>query len=85
VSGLLVKVGTVMTCENGHEIATVRRDIYSQTYVMPDDFEWNGEVSRPSTSTKIEGCPACGSAYIRVGPLGQSLHTADGWIPDYHG
>lgn len=66
--------GTVIVCPDcGKEIATAKRDIYSNETALSSAWDGIPECSRIA-------CPECKASYGRNnGPYGE-LHTKNGWI-----
>lgn len=77
---LYAKAGEIVTCENGHEIATVRQDIFRYTRAKRDQFSWR-EGAEPELCTPYSAnvCPHCGGRYIAVNAVkGTVMHFAEG-------
>lgn len=72
-----LNLGTHITCEGGHHIATVRNGLVEDTPPDAGDFEWRIEPA-PQNGDVMAPCPHCGAAYIREG---FQIHTPAGWWP----
>ncbi len=71
---LYAKAGERVTCENGHTICLVGRDLQWGGYYQEGDFiDWL--QPEPAVGTMPEPCKRCGAAWWR----GQCYHFADGW------
>lgn len=81
--GLIARAGEVVTCENGHEICDVARDIFLHDHVSPSQFtNWRNQPA-PQPGENIRPCHECGADYIsapgRFG--GHKLRVAGEWRP----
>lgn len=62
---LIAEAGTPVTCENGHRIAVVAKDIRDTNHASPNDFkDWS--IPEPQSGDLIPPCPTCGAEYIRL-------------------
>ena len=79
---LIAEAGTAVTCEGGHPIATVKRDIFLMSRVSLYDFDWHIESPKPGDVFAL--CPICRKPFVRssfMGLSGSQFHTPDGWVP----
>lgn len=62
--GVFAKAGEVVTCENGHPICTVARDIHTKDTMTAGQFkDWKIDIdTRPGAA--IPFCPTCGAPFI---------------------
>jgi hypothetical protein len=74
--------GSHVSCENGHRICTVGRDIYAWDVVQIDAFtDWTQPEPKPGDPINEEKCVICGAKYIRSRDF-VTLHIEDhGWRP----
>ena len=79
--GQFVAAGEMVTCENGHEIATVARGLSSADPMSVEDFDW--KIAAPYRGDAISGCPICGAPYVRerVNAGVCQLHIGGEWRP----
>lgn len=73
----LATAGELLTCENGHVIAEVARDLMPFEMISPGDFtHWR--MGKP-TSDEVAPC-MCGALYINVKSFGGVYpHIGDEW------
>lgn len=79
--------GTIITCEQGHEICEFDEDIYSHSLVKSSNFtNFRGENKHPKPMDRIgdHPCYICGSNWVRIKPTSRSfcidIHIKDkGW------
>jgi hypothetical protein len=80
---LIAAKGTQMTCENGHLIGTLNRDVSDGDNLTAEQFDWH-IPGHPKDGDDLEhhsSCPTCGRSYIRdAGFHGVVIHTPAGWI-----
>jgi hypothetical protein len=74
---VILAKGLEITCENGHHVATVNRNINVGDLVMPWVFDWVIPEPPVGTSYSLSRCH-CGARF--VGDDGQEFHTAKGWV-----
>lgn len=80
-SGLYARTGEVVTCERGHPIASVARDIHRGDAVRVNQFDWIiADPPTPATPLSRSLCE-CGGRYIRCTARGVDLHVAGAWRP----
>lgn len=61
-SSLYAKAGEVITCESGHEICTIGRNIYKgATQIMEDLINWRQQ--EPKIGCNIPVCAICGADF----------------------
>jgi len=80
----MIKAGAYVTCENGHRIMRVKRDLLAGTPTMAADFhEVEPRQPIPYGGKPINPyCAICGARYFKIGVDGNGLHTEDGWWPN---
>jgi hypothetical protein len=72
--------GERVTCENGHRICVVGKDILMGQLPSEDDFlDW--EMPEPNVGAPLPGCARCGAPWYRNYPgTGIHVHTHRGWL-----
>lgn len=73
------RAGESVTCENGHEVMRVLRDLHRGTQIRAGDFESVRDDYEIVRGTLIAPC-SCGKRVVRWSPSGGvQIHFADGW------
>ena len=63
---VIARSGEQVTCENGHKIATVRRQFGSDDLVSPELFEFEDDVMTPQRGMAIDQTRCyCGKRWVR--------------------
>lgn len=84
------RTGEIVTCENGHYICEIARDIYWRDRVRSANFKnWCGDPPEPGS--KVDPCE-CGAFYLASSgqlrqssvfrPVGHYLHIDGKWRPE---
>jgi hypothetical protein len=79
MTALYAKKGERITCESGHPICTVAKDI--PFGAMHDDgffCDWLQPEPKHGMLASMLGCLICGAPWFASG-LGPQLHFEDGW------
>ena len=87
INELKFEKGTIVTCENGHEVCEISRDIYIYSLVECNDFtNFNENITVPQIHDRIGDHPChCGKDWIRYEVLSSTrghvrVHIKDeGW------
>lgn len=70
-----VKKGDIVTCENGHELYKIIRDIdYGETMKADQFLPLGDDVQKPENGVQFEPCK-CGAPWYRPA----QIHFKDGW------
>jgi len=78
---LYASKGEVVTCENGHEICELSKDVFVDDLIMVEQFEnWRNQKP-PMPCEVITPCQTCGARYLMSEiPFGGSwLHINGQW------
>lgn len=79
---LYASKGEVVTCENGHEICELSRDVFVDDPIIVEQFEnWRNQEP-PKPYEIIKPCQTCGARFIDTAqyPYGGSwLHINEEW------
>jgi hypothetical protein len=79
--------GTIMTCENGHPVCELSKDIHGRKAIMASDFtNFRGDnvpiIPHDRIGDSKNDCYICGGQWIRMEQSFYyvNLHTEKGWI-----
>lgn len=79
----LFPIGTVFTCERGHEVCSAVESIHDFQLIEERQF---GKFRRGQPIVRdgqSAGKCHCGASWGRKHGISAQLHTAKGWVPDY--
>ena len=74
---VFANAGEKVTCENGHEIATMSHTIHVGDIFNRDDFV-NWKQREPAAGTMSQPCEICGKRWFD-NEFPQKFHFAGGW------
>ena len=78
---LYASKGEIVSCENGHEICDVSRDVYVGDLIIVNQFEnWRNQTA-PMPNDVIKPCHTCGARFIdsKIPYGGTWLHINGQW------
>jgi len=86
---LIASEGDIVTCENGHQLYRITRDVPQGAFLHTTQFQAIHEsLNDPLPLTKIPmKCPDCSARWMKGGSSGLSLmhyfrvHFEGGWRP----
>lgn len=76
MSKIYAKAGEVVTCENGHDIGVLNRDIYTGEVIQKSAFDFTDSFVDSPDYTLVLPCK-CGAEYIK-GYHSARVHFKDG-------
>lgn len=77
---MIAREDDIITCERGHPLYRITRDIEPREMVRAEQFEAIHPKATPPVAgrTRTPRCPICGSLWFS---LSGRIHFEDGWRP----
>ena len=74
-----IPISTPITCERGHVVAVVARDLPLGHELAVEDFVWRN-ATHPQAGDYFPACSVCSAPAHRETRVGVQLHTPGGWL-----